>query len=82
MKAKRHKIAPIILKLLEKIPKGKAMMMIETKDFKAPSVNRFIKRRHKKGELQEYKFMQRKINNHLAIFIARKSVTFPFSYIR
>ena len=82
MKAKRQKITPIILALLRKIPYGKAIVIVETEDFKAPSVNRFLKRRHKRGQLREFKFMQRKINDKTAIFITRKlNINFPFSYI-
>lgn len=82
MKAKRQKIAPKILAILKEIPYGKAMIIIETEDFKAPSVNRFLKRRHKRGQLREFKFVQRKFKDKTAIFITQKlNINFPFSYI-
>jgi hypothetical protein len=82
MEKQRQKIAPIILKLLKEIPHGKAIIFVETEELKANSINRFIKRRHKKRQLLEFKFMQRKIKDKTAIFITRKqNMSFPFSYI-
>ena len=90
MKTKKHNVAPIVLAVLKRIPYGKAYVLRETEELKANSVHRFLNRRHKKGQLRDFKCITRIIygddrrKNALlkAIFIAReRQANYTFSYI-
>jgi len=66
------KTAPIIIELLNLIPKGKTLKVVETPNLKATTVNGFLKRKRKHGKLLDYKFTQRKINGKTNMFITHE----------
>ena len=92
MKTKRHEVAPIILAKLKRIPYGKAIVFKETEEFKGNSIQRFLKRRQKKGQLRDFYCVtriiyddqdpQEKKNLGKLIFIARRrQANYNFSYV-
>ena len=59
MQTKRHTVAPTVLALLKTIPEGKARVLTETEELKGKSIQQFLRRKHKKGQLREFKCITR-----------------------
>ena len=87
MKRKRHNIAPFILEILRKTPYGKATVLVETKELKANSIQRFLGRHA--HMLRDFYCItrimpdpRRKNAKVKAIFLAhRRQANYTFSYI-
>ena len=79
MNRRKPNYVQFILDLLKEIPMGETVIFGETEVFKATAVKRLLKRKHKKGQLLEYKCVTKKIfdpeeNAQITgIYITRKS---------
>ena len=88
MKTKRQKITSLIQDVLKAITVGETMSFGETEVFKASDVNRFLKRKHEKGQFLEYKCVTGKIfdpkeNTEITVMQITRNpcVNFSLSYI-